>query len=315
MSCPCRTTIYQLIDACQQFVFPREARQRRFALHSPSCAAFRSSRPCPASPRRCPRRNRGAMWRPHTPQAPSPQTTVDFIRDIQPILDAHCYECHGPKKTKNGLRLDLRAAAVKGGDSGPPSSRRQRAQPIVRRILGLDGDDRCRRTRIRCRPGGRADSRGSIRAPSGPKSARRRRRHGAAAADRSTGPTSDRSRRMCRIVRNTTWIRNDIDRFVLARLDKEGLSPSPEGGVRDARAPRVARPDRPAADALAELDAALADAAANGRDAAYEHLVDRLLASRTTANAGRVRGSISPGAPIRTATKDRLRVMWKCRDS
>src|SRR4029077_17975094 len=29
-------------------------------------------------------------------------------------------------------------------------------------------------------------------------------------------------------VRNTTWIRNDIDRFVLARLEKEGLSPSPE---------------------------------------------------------------------------------------
>ena len=42
-------------------------------------------------------------------QAPA----VDFARDIQPILQDHCYDCHGAKKTKNGLRLDLRAAALK----------------------------------------------------------------------------------------------------------------------------------------------------------------------------------------------------------
>src|SRR5262249_40880952 len=75
-------------------------------------------------------------------QVPSPQKPVDFVRDIQPILQARCYECHGPKKTKNGLRLDLRAAALKGGDSGavivPGDSEHSR---IVRRIRGLDGDD------------------------------------------------------------------------------------------------------------------------------------------------------------------------------
>lgn len=39
----------------------------------------------------------------------------------QPILAQHCYECHGPEKQKNELRLDVRAAALKGGKSGKPA--------------------------------------------------------------------------------------------------------------------------------------------------------------------------------------------------
>ena len=44
--------------------------------------------------------------------------TVDFARDIQPMLTEHCVKCHGPEKQKGGLRLDVKAAALKGGDSG-----------------------------------------------------------------------------------------------------------------------------------------------------------------------------------------------------
>ena len=43
---------------------------------------------------------------------------VDFQRDIQPILSAHCVKCHGVEKQKGGLRLDVKASAFKGGDSG-----------------------------------------------------------------------------------------------------------------------------------------------------------------------------------------------------
>ena len=50
--------------------------------------------------------------------SPQPQNTVDFARDIQPILQANCYECHGPKKTKAHLRLDSAAGIVKGGETG-----------------------------------------------------------------------------------------------------------------------------------------------------------------------------------------------------
>src|SRR6266542_3014304 len=78
--------------------------------------------------------------------APGAQTTVapvDFVRDIQPILSSICYECHGPKKTKAQLRLDSRAGLMKGGEDGAiitPGNSEQSL--IVRRLLGLDGEDR-----------------------------------------------------------------------------------------------------------------------------------------------------------------------------
>jgi mono/diheme cytochrome c family protein len=68
---------------------------------------------------------------------------VDFVRDIRPILQRYCYECHGARKSKGHLRLDLRAAALKGSEDGPviiPGNSER--SPIVRRLLGLDGDDR-----------------------------------------------------------------------------------------------------------------------------------------------------------------------------
>lgn len=46
------------------------------------------------------------------------ETKVDFVKDIQPILQESCLKCHGPEKQKGGLRLDSRAAALKGGKDG-----------------------------------------------------------------------------------------------------------------------------------------------------------------------------------------------------
>jgi mono/diheme cytochrome c family protein len=44
---------------------------------------------------------------------------VDFSGDIKPILESVCVQCHGPEKQKGKLRLDSRAAWLKGGDNGP----------------------------------------------------------------------------------------------------------------------------------------------------------------------------------------------------
>ena len=43
---------------------------------------------------------------------------VDFGRDVRPLLERHCLECHGPKQQKSGYRLDVREVAIRGGDSG-----------------------------------------------------------------------------------------------------------------------------------------------------------------------------------------------------
>ncbi len=45
--------------------------------------------------------------------------SVDYLRDVKPILAKHCASCHGAAKPKGGLRLDTAAAALAGGDNGP----------------------------------------------------------------------------------------------------------------------------------------------------------------------------------------------------
>ena len=46
----------------------------------------------------------------------SPAAKVDFVREVRPIFEKHCYDCHGSSKQKSGLRLDIKSAAFKGGD-------------------------------------------------------------------------------------------------------------------------------------------------------------------------------------------------------
>ena len=75
-------------------------------------------------------------------------------------------------------------------------------------------------------------------------------------------------------VSNPSWARNDIDRFVLARLDREGLKPAPEAD-KQTLLRRVTLDLTGLPPTLAEIDALLADPAPN----AYEKAVDRLLAS------------------------------------
>lgn len=45
---------------------------------------------------------------------------VDYTREVQPILQKHCYDCHGAEKQKGGLRLDVKAHALKGGEEHGP---------------------------------------------------------------------------------------------------------------------------------------------------------------------------------------------------
>src|SRR5262249_13157171 len=75
-------------------------------------------------------------------------------------------------------------------------------------------------------------------------------------------------------VKDAAWVRNDIDRFILARLEREGVAPSPEADrvtlLRRLSFDLIGLPPSPQ-----EVDAFLADTAPG----AYERVVDRLLAS------------------------------------
>src|SRR5258705_2902066 len=53
------------------------------------------------------------------PVTPPAAPSVDFVRDVQPILAASCVRCHGPRKTEGELRLDSQPGLLKGGEAGP----------------------------------------------------------------------------------------------------------------------------------------------------------------------------------------------------
>jgi len=69
---------------------------------------------------------------------------VDFVRDVRPIFEKHCYECHGGQKQKSGLRFDVKAAALKGGDSGEPciAPGDTAKSSLIRLVASVDEDDR-----------------------------------------------------------------------------------------------------------------------------------------------------------------------------
>jgi len=73
---------------------------------------------------------------------PSPSKgDVTFGRDILPILSEHCFKCHGNEKQKGGLRLDSKAAALKGGDSGKViTPGRSADSTLIHLVAGLDAD-------------------------------------------------------------------------------------------------------------------------------------------------------------------------------
>jgi len=242
-------------------------------------------------------------------------TTVDFARDIQPILERRCQACHGLTNATKGLRLDQRAAAMQGGESGPaiiPGNSERSL--IIRRLLGLDGLSRMPKSGDPLT----ADQIALIRSwidqgahwPEG-------------TAAEATTPTPERSQHWAYRsptrpplppVRDTAWARTPIDRFVLARLENEGLAPSPaatlETLVRRVSLDLIGLPPSPH-----EVDEVVNDAAHDGMDAAYARLVDRLLASPHYGERwARPWLDLARYADSNGFEKDLPRQMWKYRD-
>ncbi|MDP6939040.1 MAG: c-type cytochrome domain-containing protein [Planctomycetota bacterium] len=66
---------------------------------------------------------------------------VDFLKDVYPILEAHCIDCHGPKKQKGDLRLDQRAGLFEGDEDFIPVVPGKPDQSTVIELITLDADD------------------------------------------------------------------------------------------------------------------------------------------------------------------------------
>ena len=84
---------------------------------------------------------------PFTPKKPEPAKPLstaqkaDYAKVIQPMFDAHCVSCHGPKKEKGKLRLDTLEATLKGGKNptfviGKPNSSMLLARVFLERTAG-----------------------------------------------------------------------------------------------------------------------------------------------------------------------------------
>jgi hypothetical protein len=190
---------------------------------------------------------------------------VDFSRDVRPILSDRCFTCHGPDEStrKVGLRLDTEDGAKRPrGAHIPIVPGDPTASEVMKRIAPE-------------RPAMRMPPPYSDRKPLSEKEVATVRAWIEQGAKwQSHWSFTPPVRPPLPPVANTAWVRNPIDRFVLARLERENLAPSPEADP--ARLLRRVTFDLTGLPpTLAELDAFLADRSPG----AYAKVVDRLLAS------------------------------------
>jgi mono/diheme cytochrome c family protein len=151
---------------------------------------------------------------------------VEFVRDVKPILVKSCLACHGPDRQEGGLRLDGKIAAMQGGESGPAILPGESAKSrMIHLVSGME------KGLVMPKKGERLTSEqiGILRAwidqgavwPDGVGLGRGSDKADLWTFQPTTKPTPP-------AVKNEKWVRNPVDRFILAKLDQEKLSLSPE---------------------------------------------------------------------------------------
>jgi hypothetical protein len=210
---------------------------------------------------------------------PVERQRLDFFEaKIRPVLIKHCYECHATdsKKLRGGLLVDSRQGLLKGGESGPALVPGDSKESLL--ISALKHDDFEMPPKGKLSPNviadferwiqdGAADPRSGTNPVARPKSIdiEAGRKHWAYQPLQTPDVP---------VVKSASWPINDIDRFVLARLESVGLQPGPDARkivlVRRLYFDLIGLPPTPA-----EITRFVSDKS----PLAYENLVDRLLAS------------------------------------
>ncbi len=246
--------------------------------------------------------SRGAE--PQTPAAP-----IDFVRDIRPLFERHCFDCHGPASQEGGFKLNLRAAALAGGDTGEKAIVPDK--PDESRLMKLVGGQD---PKLLMPPKDEGE----------PLSAEQidllRRWIAAGAAWPDGVDVPDQAplhwawkkpvQAPLPKVGRSDWPRNPIDYFVLARLEQEKLSPAPEADrftlIRRLSLDLIGLPPSPK-----EVE----DFVNDPRGDAYERLVDRLLDDPGYGERwARMWLDLARYADSKGYGSDPLRTIWRYRD-
>ena len=204
----------------------------------------------------------GSIWASrYQPQQDAASQHVDFNRDIRPIFNAHCITCHGGVKQAGGVSFSYREQALGMGKSERPIvvPGNPRASEMISRITSRDPEYRMP---LHQQPLNDAQI------------ALLRRWIAQGAPWENYWAFVPPKPQALPQVQYRAWVRQPLDRFILARLEKDHLAPAPEAGnaelLRRVSLDLIGLPPTPE-----EIAAFLADTS----EAAYEKQVDRLLAS------------------------------------
>jgi hypothetical protein len=187
---------------------------------------------------------------------------VDFARDVLPILSENCFQCHGPDAgaRKGDLRLDIKDGALRQ-ESPVIVPGKSAASELIQRITSTSKKD--------VMPPLKSKKKLTV-----PQIETLSHWIDQGAAWGKHWAFEKPQRPSLPPLRNKAWVRNGIDAFVLARLEEQGLTPSPavtkETLIRRVTLDLTGLPPTPE-----DVDAFLKDPAPD----AYEKVVDRLLAS------------------------------------
>jgi len=236
---------------------------------------------------------------PETSVRVSPQA-LHFEQQIRPILVDNCYRCHGPHSQQAGIRFDQRDSLFAAAASGvtPIIPGDPRASAMMERLSSADPNLRMPQE---------AD-------PLSLKQVDLLRQW---IADGAEWPVDSKhwafrkpALRPQSTVQDNDWCRNELDKFVLAKLEVEGLTPAPE-------ADRVTLARRLSLDLIglpptpAEVDAFVADTAPD----AYERFADSLLQSPHYGEKWTIHWlDLARYADTNGFEQDGLRTMWLYRD-
>ena len=254
-----------------------------------------------------------------TDRLPAPASrSVDFSADVQPLLIHRCQACHGAKKQQGGLRVDTRSGLLSGGDSGAAIAPGQSAASLLIHVVAGLREDVARMPK-KGEPL-TADEIALLRAwidqgALWPESTPARLDPIQASSEPPRAAASHwafqaPARPVRPVLSQREWVRNPVDEFILALLEKNQLQPSPEADrttlLRRLSLDLIGLPPT-----LGDIDSFLLD---NSPDA-YERQVERLLDSRHYGERwGRHWLDAARYADSDGFEKDKPRLIWKYRD-